>query len=377
MSKYLRIALALLLAVVLPVVSLLAAPQTAAAETAGAFAPVAKEDIKVGAVLIGSRDDGFSGAHYQGLEGMKTALGLTDDQVLYKMNVMDNADSESAFRELIAEGCQIVFGNSWGYMDYMEVLAEEYPNVIFSHCSGFKNNGVNFNNYFGRIYQARYLSGIAAGMKTETNKLGYVAAWPDNAEINGGINAFTLGAQSVNPDVAVYVKYINTWGDATLEKQAAQALLALDCDVIAQHCDSAMPQVAAQEAGKWGCGYNTDMTVNAPDAHLTAPVWNWASVYTAEVNDVINGTWKPVNYFLGLMEDMVDISPLSKNVAEGTAEAIEAARGKILTGAWDVFTGPITNNAGEEVLEEGAMLTDSDITGEFMSKLLVKGVEEK
>jgi len=342
-----------------------------------AFAPVAKQDLKVGMVLIGSQDDGFSGAHYNGLEGMKEALGLEDSQVLYKFNVPENAECDAALRELVDAGCQIIFGNSWGFMNYMEEMAEEYPNVIFSHCSGYKNNGVNFNNYFGRIYQARYLAGIAAGLKTVSNKIGYVAAWADNAEVNGGINAFALGVQSVNPDAVVYVKYISSWFDPTLEKQTAVALLALDCDVIAQHVDTDMPQVAAEEAGKFGVGYNTDMTPAAPKAHLTAPIWHWSSVYIAQVQDVLDGAWVPQNYFLGLREGMVDLSPLSGNVAEGTAEKIEEARARILSGEWDVFTGPLYNNAGELVLAEGETLTDSDITGGLMTTLLIKGVEVK
>ncbi|MGI6726298.1 MAG: BMP family ABC transporter substrate-binding protein [Christensenellales bacterium] len=341
------------------------------------FAPVAAQDLKVGMVLIGSQDDGFSGAHYNGLEGMKEALGLKDSQVLYKFNVPENAECDSALRELVDAGCQIIFGNSWGFMNYMEEMAEEYPNVIFSHCSGYKNNDVNFNNYFGRIYQARYLSGIAAGLKTVSNKIGYVAAWADNAEVNGGINAFALGVQSVNPDAVVYVKYISSWFDPTLEKQTAVALLALDCDVIAQHVDTDMPQVAAEEAGKFGVGYNTDMTPSAPKAHLTAPIWHWSSVYIAQVQDVVNGTWVPENYFLGLKEGMVDLSPLSDNVAEGTAEKIEEAKARILSGEWDVFTGPLYNNAGELVLAEGETLSDSDITGGLMTTLLIKGVEVK
>jgi basic membrane protein A len=366
-------ALMMSLVLLLGSVSLISSAETAAS----AFPPVALEDLKVGMVLIGPQDDGFSGAHYAGLEGMKAELGLKDEQVLYKFNVPENAECDAALRELVDAGCQIIFGNSWGFMNFMEEVALEYPGVIFSHCSGYKNNGVNFNNYFGRIYQARYLAGIAAGLKTMTNKIGYVAAWPDNAEINGGINAFALGIQSVNPDAVVYVKYINTWFDPTLEKQTAVALLSLDCDVIAQHVDTSMPQIAAQEAGKFGCGYNTDMTSAAPDAHLTAPIWHWSSVYTAEVKDVMNGTWLPVNYFLGMKEGMVDISPLSKNVAEGTAKKIEEARAKILSGEWDVFTGPIYNNAGELVVADGESLSDQDITGAFMVGLLIKGVEVK
>ena len=339
-----------------------------------AFDAIPADKIIVGAVFIGPADDGFTGAHYNGIEGMKKNLGLSDDQVLYKFNVPENAECESALRELVDAGCNIIFGNSWGFMNFMGEMADEFPDVIFSHCSGYMNNGKNFNNYFGRIYQARYLSGIAAGLKTESNQLGYVAAWPDNAEVAGGLNAFTLGAQSVNPDVTVHVKYINSWGNPTLEKQTAEALLAIGCDVIGQHCDSVMPQVAAEQAGKFGCGYNVDMTDAAPKAHLTAPIWNWDVFYTLEVSDVIAGSWECVNYFPGLVEGFVDISPLSDNCAEGTAEAIDAARAKIVAGDWDVFTGPIYNNADELIVKEGEALADSDIVDGVMKTLLVKGV---
>lgn len=370
MKRFLKKGIGLLLALVLSVSVL-----SAVAESNFKAVPI--ETIKVGMVYIGSRDDGFSGQHYNGMEGMKTTLGLRDDQVLYKFNVPETAECDAALRELVDAGCNIIFGNSWGFMNYMEEIAVEYPNVIFSHCSGYKNNGVNFNNYFGRIYQARYLSGIAAGLKTVTNKIGYVAAWSDNAEVNGGINAFALGAQSVNPAAEVYVKYISSWFDPTLEKQTAIALLSIGCDVIGQHVDTSMPQIAAQEYGKFGVGYNTDMTSAAPDAHLTAPIWHWSSIYTAQVKDVINGTWTPQNYFLGLKEGLVDISPLSKNVAPGTAEKIEIARARILSGEWDVFYGPLISNTGEVICKDGEHLQDSDITGGIMTKLLLKGVTNK
>lgn len=141
------------------------------------FAPVAKEDVKVGFIFIGDvSDKGYTYAHYQGLLAMQEALGLTDDQIIIKTNVPEDSACDAAMLELIEAGCQIIFGNSYGYMNYMAEMAEEYPEVIFSHCSGYMSNDVNFNNYFGAIYQARYLSGIAAGMKTQTNKIGYVAA---------------------------------------------------------------------------------------------------------------------------------------------------------------------------------------------------------
>lgn len=366
-----------LLALVLALMLIVSAVSVFAEGELKPMPAVEKEKLKVGLILIGPKDDGFSGAHYLAMERMKKELGLTDEQVLYKFNVAETAECEQALVELIEAGCNIIYGNSWGYMNYMEEKAEEHPEVIFSHCSGYKSNGKNFNNYFGRIYQARYLAGIAAGLKTKENKLGYVGAFPENAEVAGGINAFALGAQSVNPDVKVYVKYIMSWGDPSLEKQAAQALLDLGCDVIAQHVDSTMAQVAAQEAGKFGCGYNRDMTEAAPDAHLTAPIWNWDAVYTSDIQKLIKGEWTAENHFLSLKEGLVDISPLSKNVAEGTAEKIEEARKKMIDGSFSVFEGPLYNNAGELVLKEGEKLEDKDIVSGLMTNLLVKGVEVK
>ncbi len=354
------------------------APTQAAAEeastgdseaTSGLFAPIAKEDIKVGVIHIGDPADGagYTFAHDQGIIAMQQALSLSDDQIIRKNNVND-ADAvaiRTAIEECIEEGSNIIFGTSWGYMDTMEELASEYPDIIFSHCSGYKSNGSNFNNYFGRIYQARYLSGIAAGLKTQSDKIGYVAAMgSDNSEVTGGINAFAMGVESVNPDAKVYVKVTNTWFDPTLEQQAAEALLDAGCDVIAQHADTTAPQLAAEKRGVWGIGYNSDMTKDAPKAHITAPVWNWGAYYTSAVKSVIDGSWDGSNYFGGMAEGLVELSPLSENAAEGTAEAIEAAKQKILDG-FKVFEGNIVDNAGNQINQDGAFLSDADITGKM------------
>ena len=342
------------------------------------FAPVSKDELKVGFVFIGDvSDKGYTYAHGQGVEAMKAALGLSDEQVIIKTNVPEDGACENAIRELIEQGCQIIYGNSYGYMNYMEELAEEYPEVIFSHCSGYKSNDVNFNNYFGAIYQARYLSGIAAGMKTKSNKIGFVAAM-QTPEVIGGFDAFALGVQSVNPDAVVYVKYTNSWYDPTLERQTADALLDMGCDVIAQHCDTANPQIAAQERGVWGCGYNADMSVDAPAAHLTAPVWNWGAVYTKETQAVIDGTWAPENIFLDMSDGLVDLSPLSENCAEGTAEAIEAARAKILSGEFDVFNQELWDNQGNQLTDaNGCFVADiagtSAKAGEPITRAFVAG----
>lgn len=330
--------------------------------------PIAKEDLKIGVIHISdpAEGSGYTFTHDQGIVGMQEALGLDDSQIIRKNNVSDSDATaiENAMRECVEEGCQIIFATSWGYMDTCEALAEEYPDVIFSHGTGYKSNGVNFNNYFGRIYQARYLSGIAAGLKTQTNKIGYVAAWgSDNSEVTGGCNAFAMGAYSVNPNVEVYVKTTNSWFDPEGEKQAAEALIADGCDVIGQHCDTANPQLAAEAAGVYGVGYNSDMSKDAPKATLTSAVWNWSAYYTEAVQSVIDGTWDAQNYYGGMAEGLVDVAPLSDLCADGTEEAITAAREKIVSGDWDVFYGVIETNDGTTVGEEGKSLSDEDITG--------------
>ena len=330
---------------------------------------IAKEEIKVGVIHIGDPDagSGYSYAHDLGIQEMQKELGLEDSQIIRKNNVADGdpTATETAIVECIEEGCNIIFGTSWGYMDTMEALAEQYPDVIFSHGTGYKNNGKNMNNYFGRIYQARYLSGIVAGMKTESNKIGYVAAMgSENSEVTGGIDAFAMGVNSVNPDAQVFVKVTNSWYDPAEETNAAKALINEGCDVLAQHCDTPNPQLEAEAAGVWGVGYNSDMIKDAPKATLTSTIWNWGVYYTQAVKSVIDGTWKPENYFGGMDDGLVDITELNPDLCtEEMKAAVEEARAKIKSGEFNVFDGVIETNEGTTVGEEGKTLDDATITG--------------
>ena len=347
------------------------AADTEAGEAAeGVMPAVAKEDLKVGVIHIGNPADGsgYSYTHDQGIVAMQKAVGLEDDQIIRKNNVADDDQTaiETAMRECVEEGCQIIFATSWGYMDACEALAEEYPDVIFSHATGYKSNGVNFNNYFGRIYQARYLSGIVAGMNTKTNKIGYVAAMDSsNSEVTGGIDAFALGIYSVNPDAKVYVRVTNSWYDPKKEKVAAQKLLDADCDVIAQHCDTEYPQTLAQDKGVYSIGYNSDMSKDAPNACLCSVIWNWSAYYTAAVQSVIDGTWDGSNYYGGMSENLVGITSLADFCAEGTEEKVEEAKKQILSGENGVFDGVIETNDGKTVGEAGKTLDDATITGKL------------
>lgn len=326
------------------------------------------ENIKIGVVHLTSPEDGsgYTYTHDLGIQGMVQNLGLKEEQVIRKLNVSDSdvAEIEQAIQDCIDEGCNIIFTTSWGYMESTAKMAEQYPDIYFSHGTGYMSNGKNFNNYFGRIYQARYLSGIVAGMNTKSNKIGYVAAMDSsNAEVTGGIDAFALGIYSVNPDAEVYVKVTNSWFDPQAEEAAANQLLDMGCDVLAQHCDSAYAQTLAEARGVYSIGYNSDMSKEAPNACLCSVIWNWSAYYTSAVQSIIDGTWDGSNYYGGMAENLVDITDLADFCAEGTKEKVDEARAEILSGTFGVFDGVIETNTGETVGEEGKTLDDATITG--------------
>ena len=309
-------------------------------------------NFKVGAIYINSQNDtsGYTYAHHHGItEGMKK-IGLDPAKDLYIVDNIPEDDEKvkQAIDQLAGNGCNIIFGISFGYINAFEAKAKEYPDIIFSHATGYLSNDKNFNNYFGRIYQARYLAGIAAGYKSlemKNDNIGYVSAWgTEYAETCSGINAFAMGCMAVNPNAKISVYEISTWGDQQLERQAAETLIdTYGCCVIAQHCDSAQPQIVANEKGVFGCGYNSDMSAEAPKAHLTAPVWNWdvyyATAMKAAMEDPANFMTKVGNYYEGLKAGFVDVSPLTANCTAETKEAIDLAKKLMTSGEWDVFSG--------------------------------------
>ena len=340
------------------------------AESSSSSSGISKDKIKVGVIHLSdpAEGSGYTYTHDLGIQGMQQNLGLSDSQIIRKNNVSDSDEeaTEKAIQECVDEGCNIIFTTSWGYMKATAKMAEKYPDVYFSHGNGYMSNGKNFNNYFGRIYQARYLSGIVAGMNTKTNKIGYVAAMgSDNSEVTGGIDAFALGIYSVNPDAKVYVKVTNSWYDPEGEKAAAQKLLDMDCDVIAQHCDTVDPQVLAQKKGVYSIGYNSDMSKEAPKACLCSVIWNWSAYYTAAVQSVIDGTWDGSNYYGGMNENLVGITPVADFAAKGTQEKVDEAKKQILSGENGVFDGVIETNTGDTVGTEGKTLDDATITGKI------------
>jgi basic membrane protein A len=267
------------------------------------------------------------------------------------------------------KGYKVIFATSFGYMDSMLKVSKNFPDTVFMHCSGFKT-AKNMGNYFGRMYQARYLSGMVAGSMTKSNILGYVAAFPI-PEVIRGINAFTLGAQEVNPKVQVRVVWTKTWYDPATEKEAAKSLLDVGADVIAQHQDSPGPQEAAQERGVYSVGYNSDMSAFAPKAHLTAPVWNWGPFYVQTVEQVRKGTWKSGATWYGMKESMVDLAPFGPMVPEAVRQKVNAKKAAVIAGTVTLFTGPVKDQSGKVQVPAGRAATDEELLN---MKYFVQGV---
>lgn len=331
--------------------------------------PLDREQIKIG-VIYTNRVDGSSvwdDSHYQGIEAMRRELGLPEDQILHRFNISDGEPEvmKSVVRDCIRDGAKIIIATSWGVMDPCEELAAEFPGVIFANATGTKYNKTNFTNYFARYYHARYLSGIAAGLKTRTGKIGYVAAMgKDNSEVSGGINAFAIGVEKVNPDARIFVRLTYNWFDPMGETVAARALIAAGCDVIAQHSNSSAPQKAAKEAGVWGVGYNADMSLDAPEAVLTSVIYRWEVYYTRLVRSVMDGTFTTAPYLGSLSDGMVDITPVAADIAAPySAWYVAVERERITSGVFNVFDGVMETNNGVFVGKEGETLSDEEIFG--------------
>lgn len=329
-----------------------------------------KPEMTVGFIYIGPKaDGGFSEAHDNGRKAMEEYF-KGKVKTLTAENVSEDKQAvESAAINMIDQGATVIFGTSFGYMDTLDELAKKYPDVKFLHFSGNKMNDTNFGNYFGAMEEPRYLSGIVAGMMTKSNKIGYVAAFP-YTEILIGVDAFTLGAKSVNPNAEVKVVYTNAWVDAANEKAAAEALLDQGCDIITQHCDTTGPQIAAESAGAYAIAYDLDSRDAAPKAFLTAPVWHHEVFYIKTVQAIMDGTWKPESYYGNLKDGYVALAPMSDLVPADVQAKVKEVQAKIESGEFKPFTGPIKDNKGNVVVPEGTSL---DRAGIWKIKYLVEG----
>ncbi|HAY22590.1 MAG TPA: BMP family ABC transporter substrate-binding protein [Desulfobacterales bacterium] len=316
------------------------------------------EKTKVAFVYVGPVGDaGWSYAHEQGRLYLEQNLS---DVITTKVeSVPEGADAERVLSQLAEQGNKIIFATSYGYMDSVIKVAKNYPQVVFMHCSGYKT-AENVGTYFGRMYQSRYLSGLVAGKMSKSNNIGIAGAYPI-PEVVRLINATALGARAVNPQARIKVVWINAWYDPAREKEAANSLLEAGCDVIVQETDSAATMQAAEEKGKYGVGYNSDMSKMAPMAVLTSSTWNWGPYYVETVKAVREGRWKSTKEWLPMKEGIVGLAPFGPMVPGDVKTLVEEQKQRIFKGEWDVFTGPIKDQNGNVRVSDGQKMSDDEM----------------
>ncbi len=334
-----------------------------------AVAPAApKEPLKVGFVYVSPAGDaGWTSQHHEGRAAMLKALG---DKVTstFVEKVPEGADAERVIRDLAQQGHKLIFTTSFGFMNPTLKVAEEFKDVKFEHATGYKT-APNVNTYNARFYEGRYLGGIIAGRMTKSNTLGYVAAFPI-PEVLQGINAFTLGARSVNPKVQVRVVWVNTWYDPGKERDAANALMGQGADVITHHTDSTATVAAAEEKGRMALAYHSNMAKYGPNAQLAAVTHHWGEYYTKRTQAALDGTWKIEPVWGGVREGMIKLEGLSEKLPKDVVDAARGREEELRKGSLHPFTGPVRTNDGKVILESGPM------TDEQLSKMdyYVEGV---
>jgi basic membrane protein A len=347
------------------------AKPAAAPTPAPAAAPApAPEPLKVGFIYVGPVGDaGWSYAHDLGRKHIEEKFG-DKIKTTFVEKVPEGADAERVIRDLVAQGNKLIFATSFGFGDAMEKVAKDHPDVRFEHATGYKT-AENLRVYEGRFYEDTYMAGVIAGRMTKTNVLGFVGSFPI-PEVLRNINAFTLGAQSVNPKVTTKVVWVNTWFDPPKESEAAQSLINAKADVLLQNTDSTAVLQTAEKNGKYAFGWDSDMSAFAPKAHLASCVLTWGPYYEKAVNDVLNKTWKTEVTKWGTKEGMNDIVKIADFVpAEAKAE-VEKIKAGLKDGSFAVFKGPIVDNKGKEVLAKDAVADDA---WKGAINFYVKGVE--
>jgi len=349
-----------------------------------ASAVEANAEFKLGVILVGDENEGYTFAHMEGIKKAAEALGLKEDQIIWKYNIPEDEQCKDACDDLVGQGCSLIVTNSYGHQSYTQQAAEEYKDVQFIAMTGdtAKASGLdNFSNAFTRVYESRYVSGVVAGLKLQelidadkipaegkdkdgNIKIGYVGAFP-YAEVVSGYTAFYLGIKSIVSNVVMDVQYTNSWFDMVAEGAAADALMARGCVIIGQHADSTGAPSAVQkalESGKvvYSVGYNVDMLSVAPDAALTSATNNWAVFYTYAIGTAMKGEKVATNGVCGLESDGVAITELGKSCAAGTKEKVEEIEAAIKAGTLRVFDTSTFTVGGKEVTEAFATDTDGD-----------------
>jgi simple sugar transport system substrate-binding protein len=330
----------------------------------------AQDPLKVAFVYVGPVGDaGWTYAHEQGRLAMEKAMAGKVKST-YVENVPEGADAERVIRKLAADGNKLIFTTSFGFMNPTEKVAKAFPNVIFEHATGFKT-GKNMGVYETRQYEGTYLQGVIAAKMSKTGTIGFVGSFAV-PEVIRNINAYTLGAQSVNPNIKTKVIWINSWYDPAKERQAAETLIAQGADVLTQNTDSPATLQVAQEKGKYAFGWDSDMARFAPKAHLTASTNYWGDFYTRTAQAVMAGTWKTAEVRGGLMEGMVRMSPLNAAIPADVAKLFEEKKAAIISGKIKPFQGPLKDQSGAVKVAAGAQMADKDV---HAMNFYVQGVE--
>jgi simple sugar transport system substrate-binding protein len=331
---------------------------------------IAQDPLKVAFVYVGPVGDaGWTYAHEQGRLAMEKSMGAKVKST-YVENVPEGADAERVIRKLAADGNKLIFTTSFGFMNPTEKVAKAFPNVVFEHATGFKT-GKNMGVYETRQYEGTYLQGVIAAKMSKSGTIGFVGSFAV-PEVIRNINAYTLGAQSVNPNIKTKVVWINSWYDPAKERQAAETLIAQGADVLTQNTDSPATLQVAQEKGKYAFGWDSDMARFAPKAHLTATTNTWGDFYTRTAQAVAAGTWKTGEVRGGLMEGMVKMSPLNAVVPADVAKLFEEKKAAIISGKLKPFQGPLKDQSGAVKVAAGAQMADKDVHG---MNFYVQGVE--
>ncbi|MEM7237582.1 MAG: BMP family ABC transporter substrate-binding protein [Pseudomonadota bacterium] len=317
-------------------------------------------DLKIGFIYVGPvGDHGWTYQHDQGRLAVEEAFGDRVETTFVE-SVSEGPDAERVIRKLAASGHGLIFTTSFGFMDSTLNVAKQFPDVKFEHATGFKRAD-NVSTYSGRFYEGRHVIGTIAGMMTTANKIGYIASFPI-PEVVRGINAATLAARAVNPDVTTHVVWVNTWYDPGKEADAAKALIAQGADIIMQHTDSPAALQAAETAGVMAFGQASDMEKFAPNAQLTAIEDNWAPYYIKRTQAVLDGTWESADSWAGIADEEVVMSPY-KNMPDNVKAAAEAAESGVRDGSTHPFTGPITDRDGAERVAAGTTADDGMLLG--------------
>jgi len=332
-------------------------------------APPAGEPIKAAWIYVGPiNDGGWTQAHHEGLKAVQAALG---DQVIttYKENIPEGPQAVQTIDQLVADGNTIIFANSYGYQDAFVEGAAKYPDVCFEHMTGYKISR-NLSQSFGAGEDGKYLSGIAAGADTKNGKIGVVAPFPI-PEVIRGINAFALGARSVNPSATIQIVWTNTWFDPALERKAAESLIAAGVDTLAAFQDSPATGEAAKVAGLGWAGYGADHNANFPDIWLNATIYQWAVYEVPRVKAALEGRWIAGDYYGNLGDGFIKMSSIGKRVSADTVAKIAEAQAKLAAASGSMFTGPINAQDGTEKIAAGVTASHGEQMG---MDYLVEGI---